>query len=48
MTDTEREQRDYRALKIYQRSLYNSNLTDTEIQTKINIAKALINDTKNK
>ncbi len=45
-SEQEKLDKDQRALKIYQRQLYSSGLTDTEVADKIATAKALMNKTK--
>lgn len=42
-TKQEKLDRDLKALRIYQRQMYASNLTDTEVAERIATAKALIN-----
>ena len=46
LTKEQKLDKDLIALKIYQRQLYSSGLTDTEVADKVAIAKALINKTK--
>ena len=45
-TKQERLDRDLKALRIYQRQLYSSDLTDVEVADRIAAAKALINMTR--
>jgi len=42
-SEQERLDRDLKALRIYQRQLYSSDLTDAEVSERIATAKALIN-----
>ncbi len=42
-SEQERLDRDLKALRIYQRQLYSSDLTDDEVAERIATAKALIN-----
>ena len=42
-TKQEKLDRDLKALRIYQRQLYSTDLTDTEVADRIATAKALIN-----
>ena len=46
LSEQERLDRDLKALRIYQRQLYSSDLTDAEVANKIAVAKELINNTK--
>ena len=45
-SEQERLDRDLKALRIYQRQLYVSGLTDAEVADKIAVAKELINKSK--
>ena len=45
-SEQERLDKDLIALKIYQRQLYSSGLTDTEVADRVATAKALMNKTK--
>tara|TARA_R110002049_G_scaffold52756_3_gene147295 strand:- start:332 stop:478 length:147 start_codon:yes stop_codon:yes gene_type:complete len=46
VSEQERLDRDLKALRIYQRQLYSSDLTDVEVSERIARAKELINMTR--